>query len=156
MPDVREERETNSAKRATVELWLNSSCVRDVSSNWSQYSDSPNSMFATRKVDAAEVVRFIDTHTIGRVRELAVEVWPGRVILRGWTDSFYVKQLAQHHLRQRLPAELALDNLIEVGPASLTDTPRPPKTLRHFRKPLTVGSSAGTRSAQERSQIQPV
>ena len=96
-------------------------------------------MLATRKVDPTEVVRLIDAHTIGRVRELAVEVWPGRVILRGWTDSYYVKQLAQHYLRKQLPPEFALDNLIEVGPASLTDTPRPPKTVHHFRKPLVVG-----------------
>ena len=113
-------------------------------------------MFATRKVDPTEVVSFIDAHTIGRVRDLAVEVWPGRVILRGWADSYYVKQLAQHHLRQHLPADLALDNLIEVGPASLTDTPRPSKTLRNFRKPLTVSIPVFSRKIQEVARVQSV
>ena len=111
-------------------------------------------MLAATKVDPAEIVRIIDAQTIGRVRELSVEVWPGRIILRGSTDSYYVKQLAQHHLREKLPASLALDNLIEVGAASLTETPRPSKTLRNFRRPLVVGDVATQLKTPEVARVQ--
>jgi hypothetical protein len=48
-----------------------------------------------------------------RVRNLAVEVDLERVVLRGLTDSFHVKQLAQAGAREALPSAI-LENAIEV------------------------------------------
>jgi hypothetical protein len=50
------------------------------------------------------------------VRELQVEVHPGRVVLRGRANSYYVKQLAQHAARTLLP-EVRLENAITVEAA---------------------------------------
>ncbi len=48
-----------------------------------------------------------------RVRDLAVEVAEDTVVLRGRTDSFHVKQLAQHGVRDVLP-QVAVRNAITV------------------------------------------
>ena len=45
------------------------------------------------------------------VRELAVEVDSGRVVLRGRATSYHVKQLAQHGVRDILP-DAPLENAI--------------------------------------------
>jgi hypothetical protein len=55
----------------------------------------------------------IANRTGRRVRELAVEVRSGRVVLRGRTSSFHVKQLAQHGVRELLP-DAQLENAIVV------------------------------------------
>ena len=49
-----------------------------------------------------------------RVRDLAIELSPERIVLRGHTDTYYVKQLAQHGIRDVLP-EVRLENAIVVG-----------------------------------------
>jgi hypothetical protein len=56
----------------------------------------------------------VATLTGRRVRDLAVEVAPDRVTLRGRADSFHVKQLAQHGVREVVPT-LRLENAIVVG-----------------------------------------
>lgn len=48
------------------------------------------------------------------VLNLAVEVLPERVVLRGETRTFYAKQLAQESVRKVLP-QIALENAIEVA-----------------------------------------
>jgi osmotically-inducible protein OsmY len=48
-----------------------------------------------------------------RVRELDVEVTDGAVVLRGACESFHVKQLALHAVREVLPAA-RVRNRIEV------------------------------------------
>jgi hypothetical protein len=53
------------------------------------------------------------TRTGRRVRDLTVEVGPGRVVLRGRTASFHVKQLAQHEAQELLP-DVRLENAIVV------------------------------------------
>jgi len=60
------------------------------------------------------VLQRVTTLTGRRVRDLAVEVAPDRVTLRGRTDSFHVKQLAQHGVREVVPT-LRLENAIVVG-----------------------------------------
>ena len=45
---------------------------------------------------------------------LAVEVLPERVVLRGATSTFYAKQLAQESVRKVLP-KVKLENAIEVA-----------------------------------------
>jgi len=55
----------------------------------------------------------VSTRTGRRVRDLAVEVAHGRVVLRGRTASFHVKQLAQHEARELLP-DARLENAIVV------------------------------------------
>lgn len=48
------------------------------------------------------------------VWNLAVEVLPERVVLKGNTLSFYAKQLAQESVRKMLP-QVTLKNAIEVA-----------------------------------------
>ncbi len=49
-----------------------------------------------------------------RVRGLRIELEPHAVILRGEAISYYVKQLAQHGVREILP-NAPLENSIVVG-----------------------------------------
>jgi hypothetical protein len=48
-----------------------------------------------------------------RVRDLAIELSPERIVLRGHAATYYVKQLAQHGVRDVLP-EVCLENAIVV------------------------------------------
>jgi osmotically-inducible protein OsmY len=73
-------------------------------------------------LDSASVLRrrleqHISKHTGRRVQELAVEVHAGRVVVRGRTRSYYVKQLAQHGVRDLLP-QVHLENAIRVQDAA--------------------------------------
>jgi len=61
-----------------------------------------------------ELESHIKSRTGSRVRDLDVEVAPDRVILHGTTASYYVKQLAQHGVRELLP-DVRLENAIVVG-----------------------------------------
>ena len=49
------------------------------------------------------------------VRNLAIEFRPGRVLLRGQTSSYYVKQLAQEELIGTLPDDIRIENAITVS-----------------------------------------
>jgi hypothetical protein len=60
-----------------------------------------------------ELERHIRLRTGRAVRNLDVEFGPERVIIRGQTGSYYLKQLAQHGVRDVLP-EIRLDNHIVV------------------------------------------
>lgn len=60
-----------------------------------------------------ELERHVQTITGRRVRNLTVELFPERVILRGTTPTYYVKQLAQHGIRDMLP-QVRLENAIVV------------------------------------------
>lgn len=60
-----------------------------------------------------ELVRHVQTRTGRRIRELAVELQPERVILRGYAASYYLKQLAQHGVQDVLP-DVRLENAITV------------------------------------------
>jgi hypothetical protein len=55
----------------------------------------------------------VSLRTGRRVRNLAIELEPERVVLRGLTNTFHVKQLAQHGIREMLP-DMRLDNVIVV------------------------------------------
>jgi hypothetical protein len=48
-----------------------------------------------------------------RIRDLRIELCPEHVVLRGHAESFYVKQLAQHGIRDVLP-KVRLENAIVV------------------------------------------
>jgi hypothetical protein len=60
-----------------------------------------------------ELERLVLVRTSRRVRDLHIELSPERVVLRGRTTSFYVKQLAQHGIREVLP-HCSLENTIAV------------------------------------------
>ena len=49
-----------------------------------------------------------------KISNLAVEVLPERVVLRGDADCFYSKQLAQESVRKILPL-VKLENAIQVA-----------------------------------------
>lgn len=59
------------------------------------------------------VLQRVANRTGRRVRDLAVEVTPGRVTLRGRAGSFHVKQLAQSGAREVLP-DARVENAIVV------------------------------------------
>jgi hypothetical protein len=61
----------------------------------------------------------VRSRTGRRVRNLAIELRPERVVLRGSASSYHVKQLAQQGVRDILP-HVSLENAITVvGEASL-------------------------------------
>jgi osmotically-inducible protein OsmY len=57
----------------------------------------------------------IHQRTNRQVRNLSVELRGGRVVLRGQTTSYYVKQLAQQEVIGTLPADVRVENTITVG-----------------------------------------
>ncbi len=62
---------------------------------------------------AASIERAVRRGTDHGVRNLSVEVDEEGVLLRGWCDSFYLKQLAQHAV-MAMPGGNRLRNLIQV------------------------------------------
>jgi hypothetical protein len=50
-----------------------------------------------------ELTHHVRERTGRRVRNLAIELRPERVVLHGRAATFYVKQLAQHSVRDLLP-----------------------------------------------------
>jgi hypothetical protein len=60
-----------------------------------------------------ELVRRVQTRTGRRIRDLAVELLPERVVLRGSAATYHVKQLAQQSVRELLPS-IRLENAILV------------------------------------------
>ncbi len=60
-----------------------------------------------------DLERQVQKRTGRRIRNLAIELNPERVILRGQVSSYYVKQLAQHGLCSCFP-DLILENSIVV------------------------------------------
>jgi hypothetical protein len=57
----------------------------------------------------------VQTRTGRRVRNLAIELAPERVVLKGHTATYYIKQLAQQEIRDCLP-HVCLENAIVVNP----------------------------------------
>lgn len=55
----------------------------------------------------------VNMRTNRRVRNLSIELSPERVVIKGEATSYYVKQLAQHGVREILP-RVMLDNVINV------------------------------------------
>ena len=60
-----------------------------------------------------ELERRVQTRTGRRIRDLAVQLDNDRVILHGRAATYYLKQLAQHGVRDLLP-QARLLNAIEV------------------------------------------
>lgn len=60
-----------------------------------------------------DLERHVQTRTGRRIRNLAIELTPGRVVLRGRTTTYYLKQLAQTGIRDLLP-QVCLENDIVV------------------------------------------
>jgi hypothetical protein len=60
-----------------------------------------------------ELEKRVLNRTGRRVRDLAVELMPESVVLRGQAASYYVKQLAQQEVRDFLP-HVRLENAIVV------------------------------------------
>ena len=61
-----------------------------------------------------ELENRVQSRTNRRVRNLAVQVTPEGVVLQGQTVSYYIKQLAQHGVRECLP-HVRLENSITVA-----------------------------------------
>jgi hypothetical protein len=63
-----------------------------------------------------ELERRVQDRTGRRIRNLAVELGTGHIILRGLTTTYYAKQLAQHGIRDLFP-DVRLENAIVVDSA---------------------------------------
>jgi hypothetical protein len=59
------------------------------------------------------LLKRIENRTGRRVRNLSVEVGANQVVLRGLANSYHIKQLAQHSVRETLPT-IQLENAIVV------------------------------------------
>ena len=60
-----------------------------------------------------ELEQRIQARTGRRVRNLAIELMPERIVLHGQATTYYIKQLAQHGVRDVLP-QVRLENAITV------------------------------------------
>jgi hypothetical protein len=60
-----------------------------------------------------ELEHHVLVRTGRRVRDLQIELCSERVVLRGNAESYYIKQLAQHGIRDVLP-QVRLENAIVV------------------------------------------
>jgi hypothetical protein len=65
-------------------------------------------------VELRELKQWVLDRTGRRVRDLHIELDHERIVLRGCAASYYVKQLAQQGIRERLP-EVSLENAIVVN-----------------------------------------
>jgi len=73
------------------------------------------------KPDLEPVLRNrIDARTGGRVHQLRVEVTPTGVAVRGFTSSYYCKQLALCAVQEVLGTEVPIYIFIEVGGSLFT------------------------------------
>jgi hypothetical protein len=61
-----------------------------------------------------DLERMVLESTGRRIRDLSIDVRPGRVVLRGQANSYHVKQLAQHGLCNALPRTVRVENAIVV------------------------------------------
>ena len=61
----------------------------------------------------SQLERNVHARTGRRIRHLAIEVGPERIVLKGQASTYYVKQLAQHGVRDLVP-HLPLENFIAV------------------------------------------
>jgi hypothetical protein len=71
-------------------------------------------MIPSLPVSQGQIAEAVLRRTHSRVWNLHVEVNPEKIILRGETDSFYAKQLAQQGVRDLLP-DVRLENAIAVA-----------------------------------------
>jgi hypothetical protein len=60
-----------------------------------------------------QLERQVQNRTGHRIRDLAIRLDPERVVLNGRAATYYLKQLAQHGVRDILP-QACLENAIEV------------------------------------------
>jgi hypothetical protein len=61
-----------------------------------------------------ELVHRVQTRTGRRIRDLAVELLPERIVLRGCAATYHLKQLAQQGVLELLP-HMRLENAITVN-----------------------------------------
>jgi hypothetical protein len=60
-----------------------------------------------------ELENHVLARTGRRIRNLAIQLCPERVVLHGQAATYYLKQLAQHGVREVLP-DVRLENAIVV------------------------------------------
>ncbi len=66
------------------------------------------------------IERQIAQRTWGRVRQLRVDVGPDRIVIHGYTTSYYVKQLALEGVRDVLRSGNVIPVELDVEVATLT------------------------------------
>lgn len=73
-------------------------------------------MLQTQSPLLPELERSVQSRTGRRIRELSIELWPEHIVLRGKARTYYLKQLAQHGVRDLLP-HASVENAIVVDGA---------------------------------------
>lgn len=68
---------------------------------------------------ADEVLKRVSDRTGGRVKGLAVDTAGGRVVIRGNTRSFHVKQLALHGALELVPPGGVVNAVVVEGEAAV-------------------------------------
>jgi hypothetical protein len=71
--------------------------------------------------------RRINQRTFGRIHQLQVDVTPGRVAVRGYASSYYVKQLAIHAVLEALGGDRFPKVALEIEVASGRPAPGSPR-----------------------------
>lgn len=73
------------------------------------------SMASATLPQGLDLERVVLESTGRRVRDLSIELRPGRIVLHGQANSYHVKQLAQHGLCNALPRTMRVENAIVVS-----------------------------------------
>jgi hypothetical protein len=68
----------------------------------------------TTSTPDTELTRRIDSKTFRQVHDLHVWHESGRIVLRGRSESYYIKQLATHAVLDLMPG-VTIDNSIDVA-----------------------------------------
>lgn len=75
---------------------------------------SMNEFHASARTQDAELTHRIDAQTFRQVRDLDVVRNENRIVLRGQSQSYYVKQLATHAVLNLFPG-VVIENAISVA-----------------------------------------
>lgn len=70
----------------------------------------PSAPSATRELDAT--ARHLAKYLRGRLHEVDLSIRQGGVVIRGVANSYYVKQLAQHAVMQRISLPIAANEIV--------------------------------------------
>jgi hypothetical protein len=76
---------------------------------------SLNSAARGQEVIEVDLASLIHLRTGRQVSGLHVDISPGHVVIRGRAGSFYVKQIAQHCVLERLPNTRVTNAIIVEG-----------------------------------------
>jgi len=60
----------------------------------------------------ATATTHLSMHLRGRLHDASISIYPGGVVIRGTTKSYYVKQLAQHAVMKCVSLPIAANEIV--------------------------------------------